>query len=206
MSEHAVFKLDASRAPEAATLLTRAFFNSPVWTWVVPDEAQRRTVLPLGMRASVAGGLIRDSAYGIGKPLRGVAIWAPPAVVDVDPDGTRTGWGAVLSAVGDDGRRRFDILDEVLRPHHNNCIAAEGWYLSLLGVEPAAQRTGVGTALLRAMWTRLDASNAATYTDTENETNIAYYEKQGFDLVQQGVLPGNGPQFFCFLHTPGVMH
>jgi GNAT superfamily N-acetyltransferase len=184
-------------------LLTRAFFKSPVWTWVVPDEAQRRAILPLGMRASVDAGLILDSACGIGKPLRGVAIWAPPrmADVDVDPDGTQTGWDAVLAAVGPDGRRRFDSMGEVEK-HRDNCIAAEGWYLSLLGVEPEAQRTGVGTALLRAMWARLDAIGAATYTDTENEANVAYYLKHGYALVQQGGLPDNGPPYFCFLRIP----
>jgi ribosomal protein S18 acetylase RimI-like enzyme len=203
--DHArAYKLDASHAGEAAALLTRAFFDYPMWAWVLPDEKHRRRALPLAMRASVAWGLILDNAFGIGEPLCGVAIWAPPGMadIDVDPDGSRTNWAAVEDAVGPDGLRRFERMVEVQKPFRDRHIAPGGWYLPWLGVDPAAQRTGAGSALLRAMWARLDPAGAATYLETENEANVAYYEKQGYELVHRGVLPDGGPPFFCFSRSP----
>lgn len=199
-----VYKLDASHLDEVSAVLTRAFFDYPMWTWVIPDEEARRRALPLAMRASAIWGLILDEAYGVGRPLRGVAMWAPPGMadVDVDPDGSRTGWGDVEAAIGADGMRRFESMIEVQRPHRDRCMPAGAWYLPWLGVDPEVQRAGAGSALLRAMWGRLDAEGTATYLETEKAANSAYYQQQGYELVQEGVLPHAGPEYFCFLRVP----
>jgi GNAT superfamily N-acetyltransferase len=199
-----VYKLDASHTDAASALLTRAFFDYPVWAWVMPDEQHRREALPIAMRASFLWGLILDEAYGIGEPLCGVAIWAPPlmADADVDPDGSRTDWDRVVAAIGADGMRRFESMIEVQQPLRERHIPAGGWYLPWLGVEPEAQRTGAGSALLRAMWSRLDPIHAPTYLETEKAANVPYYLRQGYELVEQAMLPDAGPEYFCFLRRP----
>ena len=201
-----VYKLDLSHTDEAAALLTRAFFDYPMWTWVVPDEARRRDALPLAMRASFIWGLILDEAYGIGRPLRGVAIWAPPGMadVDVDPDGSRTGWDSVASAIGTEGLRRFESMVEVQKPHRERFMPADAWYLPWLAVDPAVQRSGAGRSLFRAMWSRLDPSGAPTYFETENAANVPYYTQHGYELVHSGVLPDEGPEYFCFSRSPSA--
>ena len=198
-----VYKLDASHTDEATTVLTRAFFDYPMWRWVLPDDGHRRSALPVAMRASLAWGLILGHAYGIGRPLRGIAIWAPPGMADadVDPDGSRTGWERVVEAVGARGIRCFEAMVEEQRPHRDRFIPADGWYLPWLAVDPDAQRAGAGSALLRAMWEQLDPAGAATYLETENELNVPYYLKQGYRLVHRGVLPDGGPEYFCFLRS-----
>jgi GNAT superfamily N-acetyltransferase len=199
-----VYKLDASHVEEATALLVRAFFDYPMWAWVMPDEAHRRRALPLAMRASFLWGLILDEAYGIGRPLQGIAIWAPPGMADadVDPDGSRTNWDAVVAAIGERGMRRFELMIEEQQPLRARHIAADGWYLPWLGVDPDAQRTGAGSALLRAMWARLDPQGCSTYLETEKLANVPYYEQQGYTLVHQDMLPDGGPEYFCFQRTP----
>jgi ribosomal protein S18 acetylase RimI-like enzyme len=199
-----VFKLDASHTDEATELLASAFFDYPMWAWVMRDEKHRREALPLAMRASFIWGLILDEAYGIGTPLRGVAIWAPPAMADadVDPDGTRTGWDQVVTAVGEAGMRLYESMIEIQRPLRDQLMPAGAWYLPWLAVDPATQRTGAGTALLHAMWARLDPTGAATYLETENGVNVAYYRQHGFELMHEGVLPPGGPPYYCLLRRP----
>ena len=68
-----ITKLTEPQLEEAAALLARAFFDSPVWTWVVPDETQRRTAMAWFMSAAVRYGMLGGEAYGAGAPLRGVA-------------------------------------------------------------------------------------------------------------------------------------
>jgi GNAT superfamily N-acetyltransferase len=199
-----VYKLDVSHTDEAAALLTRAFFDYPMWAWVMPHEDHRRRALPIAMRASVIWGLILDEAYGIGSPLQGMAIWAPPGMADadIDPDNSRIDWDSVVAAIGDEGMRRFELMIEVEKPLRDAHIPANGWYLPWLGVEPATQRTGAGSALLRAMWARLDPRGCPTYLETEKPANVPYYVKQGYEVVHEGVLPGGGPEYFCFSRTP----
>ena len=72
-------------------MMARAFFDYPMWQWVLPDEEHRRRALPVSARASVLWGQILGHMYCVsGDPMHGLAIWAPPGMadVDVDPDGS----------------------------------------------------------------------------------------------------------------------
>jgi GNAT superfamily N-acetyltransferase len=170
----------------------------------LPDEDHRRRALPIAMRSTVAWGLILGETYGLGDPLRAIAIWAPPkmADADVDPDGSRTDRDNVVAAIGPEGIARFEAKDEVQRPLREQFMGTTGWYLQLLGVDPAAQRTGAGKALLSAMFARLDEEGAPAYHETEHDVNVPYYLKQGYEIVHEGVLPDGGPEYWCFRREP----
>jgi len=75
----AAHRLGEAHIDDAARILTRAFFDYPMWTWILPDEAHRREALPAVMRASVRWGLLMGETFGLDDPLHAVAIWASPA-------------------------------------------------------------------------------------------------------------------------------
>jgi ribosomal protein S18 acetylase RimI-like enzyme len=189
---------------DAVEMMARAFFDYPMWQWVLPDEEHRRRALPVSARASLLWGQILGHVYVCGEPVRGVAIWAPPGMADadVDPDGSKTEWAAVVDAVGRQGMRRFEAMIEIQRPLRERHIPPGGWYLPWLCVEPATQRSGVGTALLRSMFDRLDTQGVPTFLETEKEANVPYYLKHGYEIVHAGILPDGGPGFWCFLRMP----
>jgi GNAT superfamily N-acetyltransferase len=174
-----------------------------MWQWVLPDEEHRRRALPVSTHASIIWGQILGHGYAIGEPAHGLSIWAPPGMadVDVDPDGTKTGWNEVVAAVGPDGIRKFELMVEVQRPFRDKHIPPNGWYLPWLGVDPVSQRSGAGTALLNDMFARLDPQGITTYLETEKAANVTYYERHGYQVVHEGVLPENGPGFWCMLRT-----
>src|SRR3989304_1208218 len=60
----AVSRLDDVHVEDAARILTRAFFDYPMWTWILPDEAHRRRALPAVLRASVGWGLLLGEGFG----------------------------------------------------------------------------------------------------------------------------------------------
>jgi ribosomal protein S18 acetylase RimI-like enzyme len=204
----AVYRVTPERFDDAAGVLARAFFDYPVWQWVMPDEDHRRRALPIASRATILWGQLVGENYALGVPAQGVAIWARPGMADhdVDPDGSLTEWNAVEEAIGPAGMRRFEQMVEIQRPLREKYIPNDGWYLCWLGVDPAAQRIGVGSALLREMFARLDTTAAATYLETEKPANVPYYLKHGYEIVHQGVLPDGGPEYWCFLRQPKPTH
>ncbi len=197
----AVYRLDGAHVDDAARILTRAFFDYPMWTWILPDEAHRREALPAVMRASVRWGLLMGQTFGLGDPLHAVAIWAPPGMADtdIDPDGALTGWTECVAPLGEEAMSKFETFVAAQRPFRDTMIPAGGWYLPWLGVDPAGQRAGAGAALLRHMFGRLDAEARAVYLETEKAANVPYYEGHGFRLVHEGTIPEGGPQFWCML-------
>lgn len=202
-----VHRLEASDFDEAASLMVRAFFDYPMWQWVLPDEVHRRRALPVAMRASLKWGSLLGESYALASqdgPLHGVMIWAPAGMsdVDLDPEDALIRWAEVEEAVGADGMGRFEAMIEAQRPSRLKYLGSDGWYLSWLGVDAGAQRTGAGSALLRDMFARLDPQGIATYLETEKAANVPYYLKHGYEVVHTGVLPDGGPEFWCFLRTP----
>jgi len=194
-----VTRLTEGQIEEASGLLRRAFFDYPVWTWLASDERQRRDVMPWFMGMSLRYGMLAGEAHGAGDPLLGVAIWDPPGHLDsdFDPDGTKTGWNEMPQRMGAEFTARFDAMIETQRPVRARVSrGAPIWYLPWLGVEPAAQRTGAGSALLRTMFARTDASGVPCMLETENAANVPYYERHGFVVAESGTLPLGGPGFW----------
>src|SRR5579862_1038815 len=58
-------------------------------------------------------------------------------------------------------------------------------YLWFLGVAPAAQGRGVGSALLRAANARNDAAGRPAYLETGTTRNVALYERHGFKVISE---------------------
>ncbi len=200
-----IARLDASQVDEAAGLLTRAFFDYPIWPWLVPDEARRLELMPWFMGMSLRYGLLADEAYATSGGLRAVAIWDPPtdSPIDLDPDGTRSGYNEMPQRMGAAAVARFNAMVEVQRPIRARVMGGRPfWYLPWLGVEPASQRCGAGTALLRDMFARSDPAGVPYCLETEKGANVRYYERHGFRVVAEGELPLGGPRFWTMRRDP----
>jgi ribosomal protein S18 acetylase RimI-like enzyme len=194
----AIRRLDANDVDEAGDLLARAFFDYPMLTWLMPDDAHRRRALPIFMRASVRWGLAMNDAFGIGDPLRGVAIWAPPGMsdLDLDPEDSMVRYHEAAAAMGTEAEARFDRFAAEQRAVRKREMGRRTWYLAWLGVDPDQQRTGAGAALLTDMFFHLDRIGDAVYLETESAANVGYYLRHGFSLVTEGVISGGGPPFW----------
>jgi len=76
------------------------------------------------------------------------------------------------------------------------------WYLSLLGVDPPAQRTGVGRGLLTPRLARCDQARVPSAL-TSGEANVAYYEAFGYTATRKIEVSGNGPTHWVMWRDPG---
>ena len=57
------------------------------------------------------------------------------------------------------------------------------WYLPLIGVDPARQGHGYGSALLRHALARCDRDGVPAYLEATGPRNRALYERHGFAAV-----------------------
>jgi ribosomal protein S18 acetylase RimI-like enzyme len=76
------------------------------------------------------------------------------------------------------------------------------WYLGVLGVDPARQRSGVGNALVRPMLDRADREHTLTYLETSTAENVPYYERFGFTIREELELPHEGPPVWTMGRQP----
>ena len=66
------------------------------------------------------------------------------------------------------------------------------WYLPMIGVDPARQGRGLGSALLKHALALCDAERAPAYLESSNPKNVPLYERHGFEVVGE-IKPGDFP-------------
>lgn len=185
----------------AAALLGRAFAGDPLYAWVIPDERVRRQRLP-GLFAAQLGighlGTFETDVMCADGQILGCAVWWPPGAspsvlqqwlgVATFPLIPWSRMAVALSTFHELGRVRPK------EPPH--------WYLSLLGVDPSAQRTGVARGLLTPRLVQCDEARAPAALFS-GEASVAFYEAFGFTATLKIKISGNGPTHWMMWRNPG---
>jgi ribosomal protein S18 acetylase RimI-like enzyme len=77
------------------------------------------------------------------------------------------------------------------------CAPFPHWHLSVIGVAPAWQGRSHARVLLLPMLARLDREGLACYLETQNGKNLAIYQRYGFRVAEEGVMPGSAVNFWA---------
>ncbi len=70
-----------------------------------------------------------------------------------------------------------------------------------MGVEPNAQGSGLGGALMRHAVARCDDEGAMAFLESSNPRNVSLYERHGFEAMGQ-IQIGAGPLVTPMLRRP----
>jgi ribosomal protein S18 acetylase RimI-like enzyme len=182
-AESSISTLSEARREQAARVLARAFRDNPLNVAVVgTDEPARRLRCNLhGMRASLASAIRHGEALtaSLDGRVAGGLIAVQPGAYPLPAPGP-LGQLRCLLGQGWRAAARWGEVFESLQAHHPT---APHWYLGTLGVDPPLRRRGIGAALLRAWIERVDRSGTPAYLETDLESNLAFYERVGFENV-----------------------
>lgn len=175
--------LAADEAEAAVHVLARAFRDNPLNRAVIGNgAAHRERVNAAGLRPqlpAVIGSGCALTAHGPSagrSELRGVLLATPPGAHALEPPS----WPVRLRALVGQGwrvsRRWGEVQDHLF--HHRPLTPH--WYLTLLGVDPACRRRGVGAVLLAAFLAEVEAGGAPVWLETDRVENVAFYRRAGF--------------------------
>lgn len=171
----------------AALVLAEAFLDDPVWTAIGPRRRRHRRI---ANRASYAGILIACRRHGarirvarLDGRVVGCSISFVPGTWPMPEAAALWEIGWVLVA-GPGPLIRGMRDDRAMRDHH---VAHPHLYLWFLGVDPALHSRGVGRALLADLHPVAEALEVPTYLETGTETNVSFYERQGYEVI--GTIP-----------------
>ena len=182
---------------EAAAVLARAFIDDPLFIWIEPDEERRARSLVWLMETGSRYGARFGEVHGTVGALRGAAVWLPPGASTVDPGRLeQAGFVNPAAVLGDTGLERFGRFMEHAESLHLRDMPEPHWYLMILGVDPPFQGLGLGGAIMQPVVERADSEGLPCYLDTSKERNLVFYRKHGFEVVQEGTIPGGGPRFW----------
>lgn len=175
----------ADDVPALARAMAEAFYDDPVFGWLMPDDERRlarlRRFYVVELRhVGLGGGHAWTS-----EDLAGASISAPPGSWRV-PLRVMLLQGSLFGVhVG----RAIRLLGAVERrhlrePHH---------YFAHIGVAPAAQGKGLGSRLMSPTLGACDRDGLSAYLEASSERSAALYERLGFRLVRELSVGGSPP-------------
>ena len=177
----------------AISTLTKAFSSDPVARWIFPDAEQYAKHFP-GFVAAFAGKALGHGSAHCSTDCAGVALWMPPGIY---PDESAVVTLLQQSVYECDQDDVFGLFQRMEKYHP----AEPHWYLPMIGVGPAKQGKGYGSALLKHALVRCDSDNRLAYLESSNPQNIPLYERHGFEVLGT-IQVGSSPPLFPMLRKP----
>jgi ribosomal protein S18 acetylase RimI-like enzyme len=174
----------------SAELLARAFHGYPEYLYLFPDEANRHSKLVALFAVMTRYCLRYGKVMASSDRLEAVLMYLPPPARIEGGAMIRSGAFGMLFKLGARFLQRQNRIISVIVKARSTVIPSPHAYLFLLATDPAAQKSGHATALMRRFLDRLDESGTACYLETSEKGNVGFYQRFGFDLVEEQGVPG----------------
>jgi len=193
----------ASEGDRGAALdaLARAFFDDPVAIWSTPADRHRPGVLRRFFGAQFDVRVGEETVY-VDAEGGGAAIWALPGRWRLSP--LAEARGASAYAHPRHWRRFPRVARGMLGAENAHPRTPGHFYLATLGVAPDRQGEGVGSRLIAPVLEICDSDGIPAYLESSKHSNIAFYARHGFRVIDELHLPGGGPVFFRMWREPLV--
>lgn len=201
----AIERLAASvrRDDRLGASMALAFRDEPNFAFMLPDHPSRERPLEWFFGSFLLQlGIRRGEVYAT-RDRDGGAVWMRPSSRVAFLDAVRAGAFALPFHFGLANARRSLAVGEQLDQIRKTAAPEMHWYLAALGVRPAAQGRGIGTALLQPVLARADAGGMPCYLETFRERAAVFYQRMGFEIVQTHAARGGGPTFWCMARRAG---
>lgn len=177
----------------AAQVIAQAFVDDPLCTFMLPFRRTRIKTLSKFFRAYGEVNIKNGRGYGSGMPLQGVAYWHFPNQADLSISiKSLKIFLPLLFTWYPIGYLRARKIIQQTEALHKQYASEPHFYLDNIGVLPTARGKGVSSKLIRPVLEIADLQNMITYTDTVTQSNVAFYEHFGFQIVEQSPISSTG--------------
>jgi GNAT superfamily N-acetyltransferase len=186
---------------DLSAVLARAFFDDPVMMWLLPKERARtaqlrRLFATMTRHHHLALGGVEVACDG--PSIGAAALWDPP---NHWQETRRAMWLMSPTFIRAFGLRsaQGQAVQELMKRAHPE---EPHWYLAVIGSDPSVRGKGFGQALMRSRLDRVDAEHAPAYLESTKHENVGYYQRFGFEVTDEIVLPDGGPTMWPMWRLP----
>jgi ribosomal protein S18 acetylase RimI-like enzyme len=175
---------------KASNVLTNAFMNDPLISYIFSNGEQRNQLLMKFFRMRVRYGIRYGEVYASSHNFEGVAMWLPGKNVHASNwRGMRAGGLRLYFQLGLTIMKKIQSVNHYTHSFREKLIDHPYWYVGPIGVVPEHQRKGVARSLLQPLLARMNRENMDCFLETQNKKNVAIYERYGFTVIGRGKIP-----------------
>lgn len=175
------------------TVLAEAFLEDPVLSWLMPNDATRDARLRRYFGIELRHYTLPRGCVWTTDDLAGAALSLPPKAWRAPTRVTLLEGSAFITHLP-----RAAKLGAAMELRH---LRGPHYYVRDVGVLPAMQGQGLGSALLRPTLDRCDREGLPAYLEASSERSAALYERLGFRVTRE-LRVGGSPPLRLMLRSP----
>jgi GNAT superfamily N-acetyltransferase len=186
----------AEDIPRLRVMLAEAFFDDPVFGWLMGDESKRRARLRRYFGIDLRHLTLPRGRVWATSDLTGAALSLPPGKWRVPPHVSLLQGSAFGVQIA-----RAARLGATMEWRHMRLVREPHYYVRDIGVHPEEQGKGLGGALMRPTLDRCDREGVPAYIEASSERSAALYERLGFEHIEE-LRVGGSPPLRLMLRQP----
>lgn len=191
--------VEAGDVAELSACLARAFDDDPVSHFLFPNERTHRVRLERYFRWQFAHVFLPKGESWTTDDLAGASLWIPPRRPSPSVFQALSQLATVTRILGRQTGRALRLLEQLdsVHPKVVHC------YLGTIGTDPERQRSGIGSALMEVVLSRLDQEAMPAYLESSKEENLSFYHRHGFEVTGEvGRSGGDIPRIWLMWREP----
>jgi GNAT superfamily N-acetyltransferase len=181
----------------------RAFWNDPMANYFFPNLLEQHAQAHEFYRSEIEDALDRGevwAAYENGFPVA-LVCWLPPGVFPAQGLRALVRFAKLMPTILKTSHpaKGAELLSAIQQDHPTD----RHYYVSLLATDPLRQGKGLGKELLRPILERCNQEGFDCYLETQKESNVAYYENQGFLTKDRFDVGSDSPEITTLVYKAG---
>jgi len=185
--------LDLADVEPAAQVMSQAYVDDPLTSFMLPFRRTRTRTLYKFFRAMGEVSIKKQRCFGVGDPLQAVAYWKSPNQADLSISVKSLGkFLPLLFTFYPIGLWRAKAVVSQIDELHKRYAEGPHFYLDNIGVLSEARGRGLASRLIRPFLAMAEAQKVIAYTDTVTRSNVVLYEHLGFQCVEESTIPATG--------------
>jgi ribosomal protein S18 acetylase RimI-like enzyme len=200
-----IVRLGENDIQPAARILAAAFQEHSLFKYFIPDKSKRINKLHYAFEKAVLYGVKYGEVYATSSALEGITILLPSETADMTLQRLiRVSMFSLIFRLDAKflirGLRVNDFLSKVQRRQ----VQSRHWLLQFLGVSPDYQGKGYAGKLMKALLEKLYRENMPCYLETEEEETVPLYQRYGFKVVEESVIPRTDIKLWAMLREEPI--
>jgi len=186
-------------------VVARAFDRDPFVNWMVIQDEKRTKRIELFCETGTKHYALQYEHVFTTEDCSGVTIWFPPEPRDCWNTSTLKDLSIIHKWISIMGIRKMPSRLHgygVMKKHHLKNVKEPHYYLNVMCVDPAHQSKGIGSALVQHGLRMCNEKEVPAYLEAGTEKNLRFYQGHGFKMIEEFLLPANGPKTWPMIYEP----
>ncbi len=186
---NSLYRLGKEDIDESTDCMAKAFYDYPMFQHILADKLNYENIKTF-LKFLMTYSILYAEAYAYSKEKEGIILFTEFKNYKFNLIRSIRSGIIPLMKIGSDAGKRFNEFDRFTLETHKRLMKGNHQYVILLGVDPDKQGQGYGRKLMLPVLKLAEEKGHDCYLETHSVRNVSFYNKLGFKVISEDVLPG----------------